>query len=535
MGSNVKNHNKYGRRIAHNQDISTIKIKTESNILGALKTLLIVALILLQFAIILLSYLYLFNLFNWLVTVSFVLSLITCIYVLSTNKNGQTKATWILFLLICFLFGYIIFFLSDEHILFWHSKKQLKKIYAESDKLLKSDKDTAISNKDTELDAEYLQKCGNFPAYRNVDMKYFPSGTQLFDSVLEEMSKAKKFIFMEFFIISDGVLFERFLEIIERKVKEGVDVRIIYDDMGSHGTLKYRTKRKLKKMGVKLTSFNRFLPVVSIALNIRDHRKIIVIDGKVGYTGGANFADEYINEKRMYGYWKDSGIKLTGRSVNTFTLAFLRQWSYLTHKSINYQDYLVSDSPTTKPKKESNESITIPYVDGLDYDKPIGRDTYINMISKAKEKIYIMTPYFVPDDMIINLLKTKAQSGVDVRIILPEVADKKLVYYVTRDNVEKLLDFGVKLYTMKNSFVHSKILLTEYSAVVGSINLDQRSFYQQFESAVYTSDKGIVADVQKDFEDTFAKSQETTPATSKRRILHIRIISGLLRIISVFM
>ncbi|MGN0960722.1 MAG: cardiolipin synthase [Christensenellales bacterium] len=527
----TNNSNKNYRKVSHNPNISTVRIKTESNVLGSLKTLLVILLIIVQFTFLLLSYLHLFALFQWLTTISVIFSIIACIHVLSTNKNGQTKATWILFLLVCFMFGYIFYFLSDEHVLFWNSKRKFKKIYSATNKYIDQNDKTNVK-KEIELDAEYLKNSGKFACYTNADLKYFPSGAKLFDNVIEDLKNAKKFIFMEFFIVSSGILLDRLLEVLEEKVKNGIDVRLIYDDMGSHGRLKFRTKKRIKKAGIKLVSFNRFLPVVSIALNIRDHRKIIVIDGNVGYTGGANLADEYINEKRMYGYWKDCGIRLGGECVNTLNLAFLRQWQYLTNEKIDYDKYF------TKKKignTVDNNSLTIPYVDGLDYDKHIGRDTYINMIAKAKEKIYIMTPYFVPDDMIIDLLKTKALSGVDVRIILPDIADKKFVYYVTRDNVEKLIEYGVKMYTMTHSFVHSKVMLTECSAVIGSINLDQRSFYQQFESAVYTSDAKILEDVNKDFEDTILKSKETTLLNRKRRNLLIRIISGIFRIISVFM
>ena len=265
------------------------------------------------------------------------------------------------------------------------------------------------------------------------------------------------------------------------------------------------------------------------ALRQCDEFLLVVIDGKIAYTGGVNLADEYINEKKMYGYWKDSGIKIEGPCVDTFTLGFLRQWEFVSKKPQEYSTYL------NKADDFVNSAIVIPYLDGLDYPHPIAKNTYVNMMSHANKKLFIMTPYFIPDETITDILKIKAESGVDVRIVLPEIPDKKLVYLVTRSNAEKLLPFGVKIYTMKNSFVHSKVVLTEYSAVVGSVNVDQRSFNQQFESAVYSTDSNLLDSINSDFEDIFANCNEITPKNQKRNSLLNRIFVGFFRIISPFM
>lgn len=525
MNKNLKHNIK---KIARNNYVDAVKIKTEFNGLGALKTLLVVTLIILQFSVLVLSYLYLFHFFQWLFTFSFVMSLITCVYVLSTPKNGQTKGTWILFLLICFMFGYIIYFLSDEHIVFRKAQKRYNKIFNNSAQFI-SESGSFPTNEKNNLDCNYLLNAGSFPTYTQTNMEYYSSGYLLFESILDELKKAQHFIFIEFFIISNGKLLNRVLDILKEKVKNGVDVRIIYDDMGSHGTLRRNTKKIIKNYGIKCVKFNPFIPVFKIAMNFRDHRKIVIIDGKYAFTGGANLADEYVNEKRMYGYWKDCGIKLAGPAVDTFTLAFLRQWEFITKKTPNYSSFLKKSEPY------NNNSIIVPFVDGLDYTHSIGKDTYINMLGNATNKICIMTPYFIPDETISDILKNKAASGVAVKLILPEVADKKLVYQVSRSNAEKLLKYGVKLYTMKNSFVHSKIVLTDYSVVVGSINIDQRSFNQQFESAVYTNDNNILSAVKKDFSDTIEKSIEITLKNQKRNNIINRLTAGLFRIISPFM
>lgn len=522
------NHKRIGK-MSQSPDIDAVKIKTEFNAFGFLKTCWLLLTIFLQFVVLVLSYMYLHELFTWLTIVSVVLSIFTCIYVLSSDKNGLIKGVWIFFLLVCFMFAYMLYFASDEHILFQASKKRYKKIYAKTDKFIDKQHSFEKVDKQVVSDCKYLQNIGKFVAYDSTKMKYYPSGAQMFDDVLDDIKAAKKYIFIEFYIVSDGVLLEKTLKILKEKVDEGVDVRIIYDDMGSHGTFKRKTKRRIKKLGIKLQSYNKMIPVFSMALNFRDHRKFVLVDGKIGYTGGANLADEYVNEKRMYGYWKDTAIRLEGKAVNAFVLAFLRQWEFLTKQSQEYENYLnLSDS-------FSNKQVVVPFVDGLDYKPAIARDVYINMIANAQEKIWITTPYFIPDETILDLLRNKARSGVDVRIVLPDVADKKYVYIVSRNNAEKLIDSGVKVYTMKHSFVHAKMCLTEYSAVVGSINFDQRSFCQQFESGVYTNDKQVLKDMTKDFNDMYEKSFEITKQNRKSNRLSNRVIAGVFRLASPFM
>ena len=516
-------------KIKQNEHIYTLKIKTESKGLGILKTLLVLLLIVLQAAILILSYFYFLQLFHWYLIVSVVLTFATCIYVLSSDYHGQAKATWVFFLLLSFGFGYIVYFLSDKHILFAKSRKKYNKIYKQTENLQNQIDLSAVESNEVKTSCEYLYNAGKFVASKNSRTKYFSSGTKLFDSILEDIEKAKEFVFLEFFIIADGVLLDRFLEILKEKAKSGVDVRIIYDDMGSHGTLKRKTKKAIKKAGIKLQPFNRLVPIFNIALNLRDHRKIVVIDGQIAYTGGANLADEYINEKRTHGYWKDCGIKVEGPALDNLTISFLTQWQFLTDEEINYNSFI------NKSKKIISDDVVVPFVSGPNYDFSIAQNMYANSISNAKEKLYIMSPYFIPDETITNLLINKARSGVDVRIILPEIADKKFVYVVSRNNAEKLLASGIKLYTMTSSFVHSKIVLTENSAIVGSINMDLRSFNQQFESAVFTNEKTVLNDITLDFINTINHCKQITTQNARRNKLFYRMLAGLFNLISPFM
>lgn len=516
-------------KIKQSEHIFAVKIKTESNGLGVLKTFMVLLLIAMQAALLILSYIYFMGIFRWYLSFSLIVSLITCVYVLSSDFHGQAKATWILFLITCFSFAYIIYMMSDKHILFARSRKKYNKIFKQTECLQSQTDLSNIKSDEITTNCKYLYNAGKFVTYTNSKSKYFSSGAQLFDSVLEELESAKEFIFIEYYIISNGVLFNRIFDILKRKALEGVDIRIIYDDMGSHGTLKRRTKKEIVKAGIQLKPFNRLVPIFNIALNLRDHRKILVIDGKVAYTGGVNLADEYINEKRLHGYWKDGGIKIEGKAVDNFTIAFLTQWQFLSNKNIDYKKYL------NKAMEFDSNEILVPFVSGPNYDVSISQGIYANEISNAKEKLYIMTPYFIPDETIMNLLKNKARSGVDVRIILPGVADKKFVYIVSRNNAEKLIEYGVKIYIMKTSFVHSKVVLTENSAIVGSINMDLRSFNQQFESAVFVNGESVLTEIATDFDYTISHCQEIDKKNRKRNKLHFRVLAGLFNLISPFM
>ena len=391
-------------KVKQSDHIYALKIKTESKGLGVLKTFIVLLLIAIQLAVLVLSYLYVASLFQTYLMVSMLLSLIACVHVLSTDYHGQAKATWVFFLLISFGFGYIIYFLSDKRVLFARSRKRINQNLKETENLIVQG---PLKNaKEAKTAINYLYKTGKFVAYNNSKTTYFQSGASFFDDVIEEMKKAEKFIFIEYFIISNGVLLTRILDVLKEKAAKGVDVRIIYDDMGSHGTLKRRTKKEMIKAGIKLQAFNRLVPIFNIALNLRDHRKIVIIDGKVSFTGGANLADEYINEKRMHGYWKDEGIKIEGRATDNLTLAFLTQWKFVTKQNTNYEDYI------NKAEDYKTDGVVVPFVSGPNYDCSIAQNVYLEQISSAEEKIYIMTPYFIPDETILNALINKAPPNI---------------------------------------------------------------------------------------------------------------------------
>ncbi len=513
----------------HSDAPFTVKVRTESNNLGAFKTMFVLFLIFSQAAILILSSLYFHALFGGYTAITLGISLVLCIYVLSSEFHGHAKAVWIIFLLVCFGFGWIFFLMSDKNILFARSRRKYQKIFLQNKNLQQQTDLSSHENVEIKTACQYLFNTGDFVSYTNSKTTYYPSGAQFFDAVLEEIEKAKEFVFIEYYIVANGILLDKFLSVLKEKVKQGVDVRLIYDDMGSHGTLKRRTKKEIAKAGIKIQDFNRMVPIFNVALNLRDHRKIVIVDGKVSFTGGANLADEYTNEKRMHGYWKDAGIKVEGVATDNFTIAFLSQWQFLTKQKIDCTPFL------SKAETFESDGVVVPFVTGPHYKNSIAQNIFSEVISNSKEKLYVMTPYFIPDETITNLLKCKAKAGVDVRLILPGVPDKKFVYDASRNYAEKLMDSGVRVFTFTHSFVHSKIVLTENSAIVGSINMDLRSFGQQFESAVLTDSHSLLKDVNEDFEKTIRYSEEVTDYNKKRRKLSYRIWAGLLHLISTFM
>jgi len=505
-------------------DRNLVRIRTERHAVSK-KVIVAAIVLLLQLLIILGLNLISYGFFRWYIYLNLIIATITAVSVLSSNKHGQSKAVWVLFILVCFPIGFIIYFLSNEKIMYGGAKKRYKKIFERSSQYQGEYVRPNGKNVFTST-CRYLNNAGGFVPYKDTKMQYFPSAAGMFDDAIESMKEAENFIFIEYFNVADGVLFGRIWDVLKEKLAQGVKVRIVYDDMGSR-VLPRRVRKMIREAGAELRTFNRLISFFTFALNYRDHHKIIVVDGKVAYTGGCNLADEYVNERRMYGYWKDAGIRLEGKAVDALTLTFLRQWEFITKKQEDYSQYF------NHYEKHENEYCVIPFAGGPEYDLPICKSVYENLITGAKRRLYIMTPYFIPDDAINSLLKNKALSGVDVRIVLPEIPDKYYVYLLTKDNAEDLISCGVKVYYMKESFVHSKIVLSDDCTMIGSINLDLRSFFQQYENAVCTDDMSVLMDIEQDFETTFNDSILVTERT--KNPFFKRIIIGILRILSPLM
>lgn len=436
------------RRIPRKRE-EIFKIKTDTNFIGLLRLAFLGIIILIQIGLLVLLNIYLIELFIWFLVVTAVLSICCALNVIVSEKNSLSKTIWVLFLLIFFPISFIVYILASEKLFFRKDKKKYEKIFERTEQWIPN----GIKYENEVV--TYLNTAGKFEAYKDTKQTYFNTGALLFDDVLEEIANAKEFVFIEYFIFSDSLLLERILALLKPKIKEGLDVRIIYDSFGSHAKLKNKTYKRMIDMGIHVYTFNKLTPTLSFGQNYRDHRKYVIVDGRVAYTGGANLADEYTNEKRMYGYWKDEGIKIEGKAVDRITLDFLRHYEFVSDIKEDYSKYM------NRYEKFESEYITVPYVDGLDYPVAIGKNAYLKLMMSAKKRLYLMTPYFIGDDTIYDVLKNKAMSGVDVRIILPDVPDKKMVYTVSRANAEALLKYGVKIYTLNSCFVHSKVMLSD--------------------------------------------------------------------------
>ena len=378
--------------------------------------------------------------------------------------------------------------------------------------------------------AKYLHgPGGGFPVYENTAMTYFPSGEAKFAELLRQLDTAEKYIFVEYFIIDEGLFWGRVLEILARKAAEGVDVRVMYDGTCEFSTLPRNYPRLLEKLNIQCKVFSPVQPFVSTHYNYRDHRKILVIDGRVGFTGGVNLADEYINHVEKYGRWKDAAIMLEGEAVRSLTALFLEMWSVL--KEPEFEAFLADPIPVP----EHTQGTAAPYGDcPLDGER-VGEMVYIDLLNRAREYIHIMTPYLILDGELETALKFAAERGVDVHLILPGIADKKFPNALAKTHYSALLDSGVKISEWMPGFVHAKVFVVDdREAVVGTINLDYRSLYHHFENAVWLTNAPCIRDIEGDFQATLeqCRAVENNPKSIWQGRFLFRAVGMLLKVIA---
>ncbi len=445
--------------------------------------------------------------YNYLGIINFVYSFLSILIVLGILKNSTRLSNdlpWIILILIFPIFGTILLITLNKN---YSKNKLLKNIFKyenEYDKYLSMDESVVKEVNDAKLDnIKYLINRTSYFVSTNNQVTYYNFGEKFYPELLKELKKATKFIFLEYFIIDEGVMWNGILDILKEKASQGVDVRIMYDDMGTIALLSTNYAKQLESFGIKCIPFNRLSPFRGIFMNNRDHRKMTIIDGRVAFSGGVNLSDEYININSPYGIWKDNAIKICGDAIWNLTVMFLSLWN------ANVQ----SDEDILKFKYEFDGSLKrdgylMPYGVAPLHKDLIGEDVYINIINSSKEYLYIMTPYLIIDTDMINALCRAAKRGVDVRIIVPGIPDKKIVYTQTTSFFKVLHDSGVHIYKYTNGFVHSKVFLSDdIRAVVGTINMDYRSLYLHFENGIYMENVSVLKDIYKDFEDTFKDSK----------------------------
>ncbi len=457
--------------------------------------------------IVLLEWLILMNFFRALThdlsigTIIFVDFIISIIIINTNIGKISYKLSWImlvnLFPGIGFLF-YIFFILQKK---FVFGNKNLKKILEKTSKHYIGNYEEIkhnVSEYENNSFLNYCYKTAKFVPYSDYKIKYFDNGRDFFEDVIRELNNAKKFIFIEVFILNDGIIWDRILKILKNKVKEGVCVKLLYDGLNTISSFNISYLNKLKTFGIHAKMFSPIAPLISSNQNNRDHRKLIIIDNNVAYTGGINIADEYANIYEKYGVWKDSGIKINGEAVRSMTLFFLEVW-YMTEKISTWDidKYLIDDK---KNQNNTFDKYIIPYEDFPNDEENVSEQLFKMMFNYSFEYIYIMTPYLILDESMIDTIIRTRKRGVDVKIITPHIPDKKLVFYVTRKNYSELLKAGVEIYEYKKGFVHSKVLIQDdLRAIVGTANLDFRSLYLHYENGVYIYNDEVILDIKKDF------------------------------------
>lgn len=482
--------------------------------------------------IILLLFLIFFNAYiNIIKSAYIVFSIFLILGIIKSSNNLSSELPCIMIMILFPIIGPIIFLIIEKNIPNNKIMHDINTSINKSFNYLSQDKNIYNEIEFSQYaNLKYISEHIGFPITKNNEITYCPTGESTFNELIYELNQAKKFIFIEFFTINKSSIWQEILNILQRKVKEGVEVRIIYDYMGSLGQFSKNYLQELDKIGIKYLTFNKVFPPLGIVMNNRDHRKIVVIDGNVAFTGGINIADEYINLIHPHSYWKDNGVKIKGEAVWSFTVMFLSFWNAYKKEDSNYSKY----KAYPKNRYENNGYI-VPYsISPLDKEK-IAENIYLNIINQARNYVYIYTPYLVIDDIIINSLILAAKRGVDVRIIVPGIPDKKTVYYLTTSYFKTLVDSGVKVYTYTNGFLHSKVFLADDKvATVGSINLDYRSLYLHFECGVYIEETNVIKDIKADIIDTIKKSKLVTNKETKTNIFKT-IIQIILRLFAPLM
>ena len=539
--------------------------------------LLIILLLILQVGLMAVFYIWLNKqLTVYAAAVQGLFSLVMVIYLFNIEMDSSAKLTWMLLIAILPLPGTIFFAFTQSNI--GHRMLQAavaRNIDATRTVLPRDEgvlKQLEAGSSGTEDLVHYLNRSGCFPAYRDNEVTYFPSGEKKFEAMLEDLKKAEQYIFLEYFIIEEGYMWGKILEILTEKVRQGVDVRVMYDGMCEMFQLPSDYWKLLKKHGIRAKAFAPLRPVVSSYYNYRDHRKILSIDGKVAYTGGVNLADEYINRVERFGHWKDTAVRISGSAAQSFTLMFLQMWNVgetgtrnakskaagadrgrhekpddkeaglftlmrdVRLLEISDENSAGREAPASTPERRStfrSSGVVIPYCDcPLDGDK-VGETVYMDILYRATDYVHIMTPYLILDGEMQMALCYAAERGVDVKIILPGIPDKKAAYALAKSHYRDLLASGVKIYEYTPGFVHAKIFVSDdVKAVAGTINLDYRSLYHHFECATYLYRTDCINEIEKDFQETLVQCREVTKETIRGEKFTMKVLGRLMKFVA---
>ena len=451
---------------------------------------------------------------------------------LCSRLDPTAKITWLMVILVMPIFGALLYVYTRSDL----GHRTLKALHAQltaknHDRLAQDEsamQRLSAQNPDATALAHYMRRSGCFPVYGHTSVTYFSLGEDKWAAMLRELETAERFIFLEYFIVDEGLMWGKVLEILARKAKQGVDVRMLYDGMCEFSTLPHDYPERLRALGIRCHAFAPLTPFLSTHYNYRDHRKILVIDGRVAFNGGVNLADEYINHIVRFGHWKDTAVMLKGDAVRSFTLMFLQMWNLYDRDTV-YEPFLSADAGVP----DDAQGFVIPYGDcPLDEDK-LGERVYLQILNSARRYVHIMTPYLILDSEMENALCYAAERGVDVRIILPGIPDKQIPYALAKTYYPQLLEAGVQIYEYTPGFVHAKVFVSDdETAVVGTINLDYRSLYHHFECATYLYRAACIGEIEQDFLRTQDKCARVTPERLRNEPLLRRMIGPAARVIA---
>ena len=455
---------------------------------------------------------------------------VMALFVIYRNDSGAYKMGWILIITLLPILGTLMYaFFGNKR-----PSRKLKRIIEEveaehKDELRQKDRLGELNDSRLQRTVDYIANQGPYPAWSETKSKYYNLGDKAFPAMLEDIRNAKHFIFMEYFIIENGWMWNEIFRVLKKKVAEGVDVRVIYDDVGSMDKIPYGFYKKLESAGINVVVFNPLRPILNLVYNNRDHRKITVIDGYIGYSGGFNLADEYINKVSRFGHWKDSGIRLEGEAVWNFTVMFLNMWN--AYKKTD-DDYYKFSPHVHHPDVFDSDGIIQPFSDSPLDSENVSENVYMEIINQAEEYVYIYTPYLILDSEMLSCLQLAARRNVDVRLVTPAIPDKKLIFRLTRSYYQPLIKAGVKIYEYTPGFLHAKSILSDDRiGVVGTINLDYRSLYLHFECGTLMIGSSALRKLKEDCQSTFVRSRKIRIEDTRTNFAGL-LFDGVLRVIS---
>ena len=471
---------------------------------------------------------------RWVTIGMQIVGVLVVLWIVNKTINPSYKLAWTMLILIFPVFGGSLYLLFGKSRIGTVMEQHYQNLIDETAEYLEGSELTRKrlneDDRSMRIQSDYIWQYSRYPVHENTTAEYFQVGDDMFPVLVHELEQAKHFIFIEYFIINDGVMWQTILNILEKKAKEGVDVRLIYDGFGCLTTLPYKYDQEMRRRGIKCEVFNRFRPILNIIQNNRDHRKICVIDGWTGFTGGINLADEYINQRKRFGHWKDTAVMLKGEGVWNMTAMFLYMWGIVTRTdtSLDFGNYAPH---RWHPDEFPGSGYVQPFCDSPLDDEIVGENVYLNIINRAKNYVYICTPYLIIDNEMMTALCLAAKSGVDVRIMTPGIPDKKMVFLLTQSYYKQLLEAGVKIYEYQPGFLHAKSFVCDDKVgVVGTINLDYRSLYLHFEDGVWMYKNDVVLDIRDDFTETLEYCDPIDLAFCQKRNIVVRAIQNVLRV-----